>query len=82
MTGPCAYHSPCQNPLPTSKDEFAEAALEPAPTNDSGIFTYIPVVSHILSPAFAPPFAPTKLVAQYTNANLQKVTKFALELIV
>ena len=81
MARPCAWRNFCQNPPPAGKDELAEAARG-APTNDSGTLSHIPAVLHVSTPAPAPPLAPGKLVAKYTNTNLQRATKLALKLFV
>ena len=81
MPGPCAYRSPCWNPLPALEDELAGAALG-APTDDSGTFSYTFAVSYISTLAPTLPLASAKLVAKYTNADLQRATKLALELFI
>ena len=43
---------------------------------------YTPVLLFILIPALIPPFALAKLMAKYTNADLQRANKLALELFV
>ena len=55
MARPPAHHSPCWNPLPTSKDGITRAALEPAPIEGSDTSTPAPAMSRI--PTFATPVA-------------------------
>ena len=81
MAGPRTCRSPCRNPPPVSQDELAGAAPG-ALTNDSGTFSYTLAVSRVPTPAPAPPPAPAKLVAKYTNADLQRATKLALKLFI
>ena len=78
MAGHRAQWSVCWNPLPASEDELAGAAPG-ALTNDNGTPFHISAMSCVLTPALAPLLAPAKLVAKYTNANLQQATKLALE---
>ena len=81
MAGPCAQQSPCWNPLLADEDELARAAPR-APSNDSGTLSHTPAMLRILTPAPALSLAPAKLVAKYTNTDLQRATKLALELFV
>ena len=81
MAKPYVWQSFCQNLLPAGEDELAVAATG-ALTNDNGTFSYTPTLSRVLTPAPALLFAPTKLMAKYTNADLQKATKVALKLFV
>ena len=81
MAGPYAWRILCWNPPPASKNELARAASR-AWTNDNGTLSYTPAVSHISIPAPAPSLASTKLVAKYTNADLQRATKLALKLFI
>ena len=78
MAGPRARHSPRWNPPPAGEDELAGAAPR-APTNDNGTPSHTPAVLRAPTPAPAPPPAPTELVAKYTDADLQRATKLALE---
>ena len=81
MAGTRTQRSSRQNPSPTGEDELTGAAPR-ALTNDSGTPSHTPAVSRVLIPAPAPSSAPAKLVDKYTNANLQRATKLALELFV
>ena len=78
MTGPPTRQSPCRNLLSAGEDKIAGAALG-APTNDSGTPSHTPAVSRVPTPAPAPPLALAKLVAKYTDADLQRATKLAPE---
>ena len=78
MAGPRARRSPRRNPLPAGEDELA-GAIPRAPTDDSGTPSHTLAMSRAPTPASAPPPAPAKLVAKYTNADLQRATKLALE---
>ena len=82
MAGPWAYHSLSQNFPPTGKDEPAGVTPRTAPTNNSGTSTPTPVMSYAPTLALVPPLVPANLMAKYTNADLQRVTKLALELFV
>lgn len=64
------------NPPPTSKDELTGSILG-APTKSSGTLTLTPAASrtHIPTPTPAP-----IALSLYTNANLQRAIKLALEL--
>ena len=79
MAGPHAQQSPCWNSPPTGEDELARDAPG-APTNDSGTPSHTLAVWRIPTPALAPLSAPAELVAKYTNVNLQRASKLALEL--
>ena len=81
MIGPYTCQSFCWNPPPADKDELAEAALE-ASTNNNGTFSHTSAMLHIPTLASALPLAPAKLVAKYTNANLQRAIKLALKLFI
>ena len=81
MAGPHACRNSYQNPPPANEDELASAALG-ALTNDSGTFSYTFVVSYILTLILALLLAPAEFVAKYTDADLQRTTKLALELFV
>ena len=78
---PYARRSPCRNPLPNGKNKMAGATLR-ASTNNSDTFCHTSAVSRISTPALAPPLASAKLVAKYTNADLQRAIKLALKLFV
>ena len=78
MAEPCVWRSLCQNPPPVGKDELA-GAVSGAFTNDSGTPSLTPAVSRVPTPTSAPLFAPAKLVAKYTNADLEQTTNLALE---
>ena len=82
MAEPRACQSPCRNFLPVGKDEFTGAAPRAVPTNDSGTLTLTPVVLGAPTPAPVPPPALAKLVAKYTDADLQRATKLAIKLFV
>ena len=79
MVRPRAWGSLCWNPPPINKDELAGTDSK-ALINDSGTPSYTLAVSHVSTPASAPPLASAKLVAKYTNADLQQATKLALKL--
>ena len=85
MARPRIWQSPsrsfCRNPPPADKDELAGATSR-AFTNDNGTLSHISAVSRIPTPAPVPLFAPAKLMAKYTSANLQWTTKLALKLFV
>ena len=81
MARPCACQSRRLNPPPDNKDKLAGAASE-APTNDSGTPFHTPVMSYVPTLAPALLFALAKLVAKYTNADLQRATKLALKLFI
>lgn len=82
MTGPRTRQSPWNNPPPISKNELAEDAPG-APTEGSSTPTPSPAISPALTPvpAQAPTPAPG-LPGMYTNIDLQKATRLALELFV
>ena len=69
MAGPCS----CRNPFPLAgKDKLARKA----PTDDSGILAVF------CAPIPTPPQAPTPTLGptcRYTDEDLQKATKLALE---
>ena len=81
MAGPCVQRSSRQNLLFASKDKLAKAAPR-APTNNKYIFSHTSTMLCVSTPAPATPFDPAKLVAKYTNADLQRATKLALKLFV
>ena len=81
MAGPRACQSSCRKLLPAGEEELAGASLG-ALTNDNGTLSQTPAVSHVPTPAPAPLLAPIKLVAKYTNADLQRAIKLALKLFV
>ena len=70
--------SPCFNPPPTGNDELAGGAPG-ALTNGSGIFTPTTATSCTPTPTPAPVPGPTGM---YTDVDLQRATKLALELFV
>ena len=78
MPGPHARQSLCRNPLFAGEDELAEAAPG-VPNNDSGTPSHISAIFPVPTPVSALSFAPAKLVAKYTNADLQRAIKLALE---
>ena len=81
MAEPCICPSLYQNPLLGSEDELTKAALETL-TNDNCTLSHILAMSHIPISALALPLIPAKLVAKYTNVNLYRAIKLALELFV
>ena len=81
MVRPCDCQSLCWNLLPAGKDELAGAAGG-AVTNDNGTSSHTPSMSRVSTPVPAPAPALVELVAKYTNADLQKATKLALEMFV
>ena len=81
MARPPAYQSLYWNPPAAGEDELVGAAAE-APTNDNGTLFYTTAMSRISTPALALLLAPIKLMAKYTNADLQRATKLALKLVV
>ena len=82
MAGFYARQSLRLNLLPASKDKLAGANLKAAPTNYNDIFSYILDVSNLTTPGLILLPASAKLIAMYTNADLQKVTKLALKLFI
>ena len=74
MAGPCACQSFQQNLLSTSKDEFAGTA--PIEGNSTPTPTF--VISRIPTSVFPLTSAPAKLIARYTNMDLQRAIKLAL----
>ena len=80
MAGPRACRSPCRNCPLTGEDKLARVAPRAAFTHDSDIPFYIPAVSCVPTPAPAPSVALAKLMAKYTNADLQRAIQLALEL--
>ena len=82
MAAPQACGSPGQNLPPNGKDKLPLTALKPAPTNNSGTFTHIFAMSNVSTPAFALLLASVKSIIQYTNENLYRATKLAIELFV
>ena len=75
MAGSFAYRSFCQNLFSNGKDELAGIAL----TEGSGISSamlYTATPTLVLSPTL------TKLVARYSNIDLQKATKLSLNLFI
>ena len=81
MAGPRAWRSLCRNSPPAGEDELAGDTPR-ASTNDNGTFSQILAVSHVAALAPALPLASAKLMAKYTNADLQRATKLASELFV
>ena len=79
MAGPYACQSSCQNLLPTGKDELAEAAPGPIPTNDNRTSIHTPIVSRVSIPAPARLPAPIKSTARYSKENFQRIFKIVLE---
>ena len=95
MTRPCACQSLFQISPPIDKDELAKANQKCISINDHAISTYTPAMSYIPTlamsciptpamlciptPASALFLTPAKLVAKYTNANLQKATQLTLK---
>ena len=81
MAGPRTCRSPCWNPLPTGEDELAGAAPR-APTDDSGTLSHTLALSRVTTPVSTLPLTLAKLMAKYTDVDLQRVTKLALKLFV
>ena len=79
MARPRACQSFCQNSPPAGEDELAGAAPR-APTNNSSTSSHTSAMLYVPTSALDPPLAPVKVVAKYTNADLQRATKLALEL--
>lgn len=65
----------CHNPLPASKDKFAEKALIDSSNIPVISYALIPALPQALTPAVDPPNL-------YTSDDVQKTTKLALELFV
>ena len=82
MAGPWTCWNLWQNPLPTGKDEFARVNGEPAFINESGTSASTFVVLYGPTPALLLALALAKLVAKYTNEDLQKAIKLILELFI
>ena len=82
MAGLCAWRGPRQsflwNSPPVSEDELT-GATSGATTNNSGTPSYTPAMSRVPTPAPALLLATAKLVAKYTNADLEQATKLALK---
>ena len=78
MAGPRTCHSPRCNPLPSSKDKFA-GGPPGAPTKGSNTPTPSPPVSRAQTPADAPAPTPAPPSGTYTDVDLQRATKLALE---
>ena len=78
MARPHTYQSFCRNPLPIGNNELAGATS----TKRNGTLTPTFIMSHVPTPAPAPLLASTKVMAKYTNADLQRATKLALKLFV
>ena len=82
MTKPYICQSFYQKLLSTSKDKLVKAILGATPINENGIFSHTSTMLHAFTLALVPSFVFTKLVAKYTNANLQKIIKLDLKLFV
>ena len=78
MTGPRTRRSPRHNPPPGGEDELA-GGLPGAPTKGSNTSTPSPPVSRAQTPADAPAPTPAPSSGTYTDVDLQKATKLALE---
>ena len=78
---PRTRQSPYWNLLSVGKDELTGAAPR-APTDDSGTLSHTPTISRIAAPTLLLLLAPVKLVAKYSNADLQRATKLALEMFI
>ena len=78
MIGPRTRCSPCRNPPPGGEDELTGGPLG-APIEGSNTPTPFPPVSWAQTPADTP--APTSAPPRgtYTNKDLQRATKLALE---
>ena len=81
MARPRARWSFRRNPPSAGEDELAGAAPG-APTDDNGTLSHTSNMSRVPTLAPALPPAPAELMAKYTNADLQRATKLALELFV
>ena len=81
MAGPRSRRSPRRNPPPGGEDELA-GGPPGAPTEGSNTPTPSPPVSRAQTPADAPAPTPAPLRGTYTNVNLQRATKLALELFI
>ena len=79
MARPPARCSPCQNPLPTGKDEPADSAL----IEGSDTYTPAPAVSHASTPAppAASALAPAAVdsTVRYSEADLHRIFRTVLE---
>ena len=81
MTGTRTRRSFCRNLSLGRKDEFA-GGPSGALTKSSNTPTLSPAISWVQIPAPPPAPIPTSLRNMYTNLNLQKTTKLALELFI
>ena len=81
MAGPRICRSPRRNSPSSRKDELARGSPG-ALTKDSNIPTPFPAISQAQTPTFTPAPAPAPLNSTYTNVDLQKAVKLALELFI
>ena len=78
MAGSCTHRSPRSNPPLGGEDELAGGPPE-APTEGSNTPTPSLPVSRVQTPANAPAPTPAPLRGTYTDEDLQRATKLALE---
>ena len=78
MAGPRSRRSPRRNPPPGGEDELA-GGLPGAPTKGSNTPTPYPPVFWAQTPADAPTPTLAPLKDTYTNVDLQRLSKLALE---
>ena len=80
MAGPYTRHNLYRNSPPGGKDELA-GSPPGAPTKDSNTPTPSPAVFWAQTPTFTPTFTPALALpgGRYTNMDLQRATKLALE---
>ena len=81
MAGPHTCHSPRRNSPSGGKDELA-GGLPGAPTKSNNTPTSSPPISWAQTPADAPTSTSAPPRSTYTDADLQKATKLALELFI
>ena len=78
MAGPRTCRSFRRNPPPGGEDKLA-GGLPGAPTKGSNTSTLSPPISWVQTPADTPGPTPAPLRGTYTDVDLQKATKLALE---
>ena len=81
MAGPRTRHSLCRNPPPGNEDELV-GGPPGALTKGSNTSTPSPPVSWTQTPVDTPTTIPASSRGMYTDANLQRATKLALELFI
>ena len=82
MARPYTRQSLYWNLLPAGENKPTRAAPSALLINHNGILSHTFAMSHVSILALVLPFTFAKLVAKYTNVNLQRITKLAQELFI